>query len=159
MDGEGTEFNTPETNTDQIIKKHSYWAAAAGLIPIPLADAAAVSAIQLDMLKSLCEHYKLDYSKEQGKSMVSSLVSASLASFLARAGASAVKTIPVVGTAVGITSMSLMSGASTYALGQVFSKHFEGGGTFDNFNAGKMKAYYKDPKNYDTEWESFAVDD
>ncbi len=144
MDKEGTENTEQRPELDDIIKKHAYWAAAAGLIPIPVADAAAVSAIQLDMLKGLCEYFEIDYTKEAGKSMVSSLVSASLASLLARAGASAVKSIPVVGTTIGITSMSLMSGATTYALGQVFAKHFESGGTFASFNADKMKAYYKE---------------
>ena len=49
-----------EKNIDDIIKRHVYWAIGAGLIPIPAADIAAVTAIQLDMLKQVCSFYDID---------------------------------------------------------------------------------------------------
>ena len=131
-----------EKTSDSIIKRHMYWSVTAGLIPLPLIDIAAVSAIQTDMLKSLCDFYKIDYSQEKGKAWITALTTATLSSVLARTGASAVKAIPAVGTVVGMTSMAVLSGASTYALGSVFVSHFEEGGTLRNINTENFKEFY-----------------
>ena len=40
--------------------------------------------------------------------------------------------------------MSVLSGASTFALGEVFKKHFETGGTFLDFDPGRLKNYYNE---------------
>jgi uncharacterized protein (DUF697 family) len=141
---EKKEETIQEKDVESIVKRHVYWAVGAGLIPIPLVDIAAVTAIQLDMLKQVCSFYKMDYSEEQGKSWIVALASSTLSSVVARLGASAVKTIPVVGTLLGAASMSVISGASTYALGTVVSKHFESGGTLESFNKEKIKAFYEE---------------
>lgn len=133
-----------EVTSESIIKKHMYWSVSAGLIPFPLIDIAAVSAIQTDMLKSLCDFYKVDYSQEKGKAWITALTAATLSSVLARTGASVVKVIPAVGTLVGMTSMAILSGASSYAVGNVFVNHFEEGGTLYNFNTDNFKKFYQE---------------
>ncbi len=133
-----------EVTGESIIKKHMYWSVSAGLIPFPLIDIAAVSAIQTDMLKSLCDFYKVDYSQEKGKAWITALTAATLSSVLARTGASVVKAIPAVGTLVGMTSMAILSGASSYAVGNVFVNHFEEGGTLYNFNTDNFKKFYQE---------------
>lgn len=135
---------TEDKNVEDIIKRHVYWAVGAGLIPVPLADIAAVSAIQLDMLKQICKFYDIDYSEEKGKAWISALASSTLSAIAAKIGASVVKSIPVIGTVVGATSMAILSGASTHALGNVFSDHFQGGGQLDNLNTDKVKSFYDD---------------
>ncbi len=134
----------PEKNIDDIVKRHVYWAVGAGLIPVPIADIAAVTAIQLDMLKQICNFYNVDYSEEKGKVWVSAIVSASISSVFARLGASAIKSIPLVGTVIGAGAMAVISGASSYALAKVFIKHFENGGTIDNFEKEKIMGFYKE---------------
>jgi len=37
-----------------------------------------------------------------------------------------------------------LSGASTYALGEVFKKHFETGGTFLDFDPERLRKYYNE---------------
>ncbi|MEN8118873.1 MAG: DUF697 domain-containing protein [Bacteroidota bacterium] len=133
-----------EKNIDDILKSHVYWAVGAGLIPVPIVDIAAVTAIQLDMLKQICSFYDINYSEEKGKTWISAIASSTMSSIVARIGASAVKSIPFIGTVVGATSMAVISGASTYALGKVFIKHFESGGTFDNLNKEKIKEFYNE---------------
>lgn len=140
---ENTSLDTKINIANAIIKRHMYWSVGAGLIPVPIVDIAAVTAIQLDMLKSVCELYGIDYSREKGKSWIGALVGSTLSSMLARLGASAIKTLPAIGTAIGMASMSILSGSTTYALGHVFVNHFEGGGTLGNFSVEKMKNYYK----------------
>jgi len=38
--------------------------------------------------------------------------------------------------------MAVLSGGSTYALGEVFKKHFETGGTLLDFDPGRLKKFY-----------------
>ena len=63
---------------------------------------------------------------------------------LARLGARAVKFIPGVGSILGGVTMAVLSGASTFALGEVFKKHFETGGTFLDFDPQRLKNYYNE---------------
>ena len=110
---------------EKIIRTHVLWAMGGGLIPIPLVDFAAVTAIQLEMLQQLAELYQVNYSKSNGKAFVSALTGTTLASL----GASMLKAIPGIGSLVGGASMSIMSGASTYAVGQVAINVFSGSGS------------------------------
>ena len=50
------------TQADKIIRDHVVWSMGAGLIPVPLADIAAVSAVQLDMLSKLATEYQVRFS-------------------------------------------------------------------------------------------------
>ena len=109
---------------DGVIRTHVLWSMGAGLMPVPLLDIAAVTAVQMDMLKQLASLYEVDYSNSTGKEFVSALTG----STLARIGASAAKTVPGIGTFLGGVSMSALSGASTYAVGQVAKGHFESKG-------------------------------
>jgi uncharacterized protein (DUF697 family) len=139
---EKTNEKVQEKNIDDILKLHVYWAVGAGLIPLPVVDIAAVTAVQVDMLKQICSFYKIDYSEESGKTWITALVSSTLSSLVARIGASAVKFVPVIGTLIGATSMAVVSGASTYALGKAFIHHFENGGTFGTIEEEKVKKIY-----------------
>lgn len=126
----------PQANT--IIRSHVLWAMGGGLIPIPLVDFAAVTAIQLEMIQQLAQLYGVDYSRSSGKMFVSALTGTTLA----RLGASFIKAIPGVGTFIGGASMAITSGASTYAVGQVAIDHFSGGGSLSDFVEEKVKTAY-----------------
>jgi uncharacterized protein (DUF697 family) len=125
---------------NDIIKKHVLYSMGAGLVPFPIIDMAAVSAVQLDMLKQLCRLFGVDYSEASGKAFAGVLAG----STLARIFASFIKAIPGIGTLLGGVSMALMSGASTYALGQVFLQHVALGGSWSDFDFEKGKAAYSD---------------
>jgi len=133
-----------EKDIDSIITRHVYWAVGAGLIPIPIADIAAVTAVQIDMLKQVCAFYNIDYSEEKGKSWISALASSSMSALVAKIGSSALKVVPVVGTLAGAASMSIVSGASTYALGKAFASHFAEGGSLSDLNKEKVKKIYEE---------------
>ena len=104
-----------------------------------LVDILAVTAIQMDMLQQLSKLYEIDFNEERGKSLVTALVGSAIGTSIGRMGASAVKAIPEVGTALGITSQVILSGATTYAIGKVFQSHFKNQGTLFNFKPEAMK--------------------
>ncbi|NND31603.1 MAG: DUF697 domain-containing protein [Saprospiraceae bacterium] len=123
----------------EIVKSHVIYSLGAGLVPVPLLDIAAVSVVQLDMLKQLAKIYGEDFKESAGKGWISAITG----STMARMGASLVKTIPGIGSILGGVTMSALSGASTYAIGQVFIWHFSSGGNFMNFNFDKAKEIYE----------------
>src|SRR6185437_14914682 len=51
---------------------------------------------------------------------------------------------PGVGSLIGGVSMSILSGASTYAIGQVAIGHFERGGTFADIDMGRARRTYEE---------------
>lgn len=125
---------------DKIIKTHMMMSIGAGLVPLPLLDVVAVTAIQVDMLKQLSAHYKIPFSEQSGKSWISAIGG----SILARIGASGFKAIPIVGSILGSVTMSVLSGASTYALGNVFKEHFNNGGDLTDIDVDKAKDFFKE---------------
>lgn len=136
----GTNKKNRSDAADSIIKNHMIWSMGAGFIPVPIADLFAVSAIQLDMIRQLAKLYELDFKQSEGKAIISALTG----SGLARLGARAVKFIPGVGSVLGGMTMAALSGASSYALGEVFKKHFETGGTFLDFDPERLKKFYNE---------------
>ncbi len=126
------------THANSVIKNHMIWSMGAGFIPVPIADFFAVGAIQLDMIRQLCKVYEVDFKETEGKAVITALAG----SGFARLGARAVKFIPVIGTAIGGVTLAVLSGASTYAIGEVFKTHFETGGTFLDFDPERLKKYY-----------------
>lgn len=137
----GTTQDERSKHAETIIRNHVVWSMGAGFIPILVADVFAVSALQLDMIRQLARVYNIDFSETRGKAIVTSLTS----SALARVGAgSLVKLIPGIGSVLGGVTVSVFAGASTYALGEVFKKHFASGGTILDFDPARVKKMYQE---------------
>jgi uncharacterized protein (DUF697 family) len=127
-----------KNDVDDIITSHIIYSMTAGAIPVPLVDFIAITAIQIDMIKQVADFHGADYDRDKGKSLASSLAGTSLA----KIGASAAKSIPGVGTLLGISSQVILAGASTYALGKVFDSHFSENKTLVEFDMDAMKKKY-----------------
>lgn len=144
-------------HADTIIRNHVIWSMGAGFIPVVVADVLAISALQLDMIRQLCRVYDVDFSETQGKAIVSSLTTSTLARI---AAGSVAKMIPGVGSVLGGVTTSIFAGASTYALGQVFKTHFEMGGTILDFDPARLKKLYQEQfekgKRVAQEWKKEA---
>jgi uncharacterized protein (DUF697 family) len=122
----------------EVVNRYSAWAAAAGVIPVPVVDVLAVGGLQLRMLRRLAEVYDVPFADNVGKSVIAALVGgilpASAAPVTAMGVASALKVFPLIGTTLASMSMPALSAAATYAVGKVFIQHFASGGTLLDFN-------------------------
>lgn len=133
--------NIPSNEQSElIIRKSVYWAMGAGVVPIPIGDLIAVTAVQLDMLKQLSNHLGVDYTEIRAKSFIAALSG----SILPRIGASMLKALPGIGPLIGGASMAILSGASTYALGQVFSQYIDSNGSIDDIDMEEAKEKYEE---------------
>lgn len=127
---------------DAIIRKRVYAAIGVGFIPLPLVDLAGLTAVQLEMIHALSKAYGVEFRKKRVQSILSSLCGGVLATASVPLAASLFKSIPVIGMTTGAASISIMGGATTYALGWVFDRHFRTGGTLTNFDTEEAKAYF-----------------
>ncbi|GEM_PF-4299602 len=153
---EETDMNTPAPETipptdytkrfihaHQVAKNYSLGSAAVGIIPIPTLDLAALIAIQLKMLHHLAEIYDIPFSKELGKSLISSLLGSILPTGGSIVVSSWLKSVPLIGQIGGAVSVATFGVAATYAISRVFIQHFESGGTFLTFNPEKVREYFQ----------------
>jgi len=125
---------------DQIIHDHTAYAAGAGAVPVPLLDMAAVAAVQVDLVRALSNVYEVEFDLAIGKSLIASLLGASLP----RIGATAIKALPGAGPVAGGIAQATLSGAATYALGHVFKAHFQRQGTLRDLDATRARSAYED---------------
>ena len=129
------------SHADSVIRNHMLIAMGVGFIPLPLMDVLAAGAVQLDMIRQLCKVYEVEFKENQGKAVISALSTSILTKMGVR---SALKLIPGVGTIIGGVTLAVFNGASTYALGEVFKKHFELGGTILDFDVERVRKAYKE---------------
>ncbi len=127
------------TQAQRIVNQHVLWSLGAGAIPLPVVDVLAVTGIQMDMLIALCHHFNRPFSEQWAKTIISSM----WGSIAARYAASYIKFVPVIGTLFGGVSMAVMSGASAYALGQVFIAYLKDGKNLEDIDIEEAKQRYE----------------
>ncbi|MEI8397334.1 MAG: DUF697 domain-containing protein [Rhodospirillaceae bacterium] len=139
-DGDGVALARAK-HAETIITTYTCLSAAAGAIPVPLIDTAALIAVQLKMLKELSDVYEVQFRRDLGKSSIGVLLGSVTPTVLAQGAVGSglmsvlIARVPVVGVTVRALTMPVFGGAFTYAVGRVFQQHFASGGTFLTFNA------------------------
>lgn len=137
----------PQEELDRVLRHHVYGAMGVGLVPIPVVDFAGVAGIQVNLVAQLAKMHEVEFSRERIRGIVLSIAGGAVPATLGLPLASALKAIPFAGTTLGVLSMPVVAGASTYAVGQVFIKHFASGGTFLTFDTEWAKSYYNEMFN------------
>jgi uncharacterized protein (DUF697 family) len=134
--------------SQNVILRHVMMSAGAGLIPLPLADLAVVTGINLKMLRDLSKLYGVEFRDDLAKSAILSLLaSVGGAALVMGPVASLLKVVPGAGSLLGGLAMPGVVGGLTYATGRVFVRHFESGGTFLDFDTARFKSMFKREAN------------
>jgi len=140
-----TEEEPKLKSAGSIITTYAAAASAAGLIPIPVVDMTAIAGIQLKMVHSLSRLYGIPFSHDWAKSVLASLTGSVASEGLGRFGlASALKLIPGVGHVASLLAMPGMAFMATSVVGQIFTQHFESGGTLLNLNLKVWRPIYEE---------------
>ena len=114
-------------HSEKIVKLYSQYAAAAGLIPLPGIDLAAVGAVQLRMIAELAAHYNVPFNGQVGRSLLATLIG----------GIGAARLSFALGPMSGIVAKPGAAFGATWAIGRLFASHFDKGGTLADFDAKK----------------------
>ena len=121
--------------SQDIVDRHALYAAAAGLVPMPIVDVAAIGAVQLSMVRALAEHYRVAFDGNRGKALITALSSGAISTAAGRSVlAGLMKLVPVAGTVFSVATMPAFASAATHALGRVCMNHFSAGGTLETLD-------------------------
>jgi uncharacterized protein (DUF697 family) len=130
-----------KTEAQNIVKNNIISSMASGLVPIPLFDIISLTNIQFHMVQALAEHYEVPVDNIS-RSLITSLISGTLPVVSVLGFGSLLKSVPGIGSLAGSGSVSVISGAISYAVGQVFIRHFEQGGTLNDFSPASARNYF-----------------
>ena len=140
---ETAEAKERRARATQVVKRLSLWSGAAGLIPVPLIDLAAVSGVQIEMLRRISKIYGVPFSENSGKALIAGIAGSMIPASSGVGATSLIKGIPGIGTAVSLLTMPTLSVAATYAIGMAFIQHFASGGTLLDFNPPDYREFLK----------------
>lgn len=144
---EETETQTVKVEPAQVdatLRKHIYAAVGAGLVPIPVVDFVGLFIIQLNLIRSLSSQYNVPFTETRAKGIVGALIGSGAGLVASPIFASLIKFVPVIGFTTGAVSSSIVGGAVTYATGRLIIRHFEKGGSLDDFNTEEAKKAFKE---------------
>lgn len=134
-----------EDLNSKIVRKHVLLSMGVGVIPVPLLDIAGITAVNLRMISKIASNHGDKFNKQIATNVITSLV-ASMGAQGAATGAfgSLMKAIPFVGSVTGALTYPAVAGATTFALGQVFIRHYEAGGTLLSLDVDAVKGFYNE---------------
>ena len=133
------------SRAENLIKNHVMAAGALSIVPLPLLDIAAITVVQLRMIQKLATMYGKTFSESLVRNTIAGLAGGVVghgAGVLA--ALSLAKVIPGPGSLFGMVSLPLVVGASTYAVGRVYLRHFEEGGSIYDITVENVKGYYNE---------------
>jgi uncharacterized protein (DUF697 family) len=133
---------------DNIIKNHIIGAMGAGLVPFPVVDMVAVALIEVNMIAELAAAYNFPVPRRLVVyKLLISLAGGIGPAYLSIHFQNVVKVLPLVGHAIYVGALSLSGGISVYAVGKIFQKHFESGGTFLSSKNTVLRQYFAEKQN------------
>jgi len=122
-----------------IVNRHAAYSAAGGLIPLPLASFAGVTAVIVRMVKVLSGHYGVPFHRDRARAIVVGLVGGAIPTGVATVTSSALLYMlpPTVLMTAAVSSVA--AATFTHSIGRVFIEHFESGATLDEFPAAETR--------------------
>jgi uncharacterized protein (DUF697 family) len=138
----GVEDKGVEDRATEVVRSYYGWSSAAGLVPLPGLDVAAIVGVQVKMVQELARLYGKTVDKHMVRPLVVSLLGTTGGVLLAGPMARLLWIIPVVGPLVGLLTFPALAAASCWATGHVFIRHFESGGTVHDFDPAEARAHY-----------------
>ena len=115
----------------KLINKYAFGSSLFGYVPFPVVDALGIMAVQRRMLFQLAKLYNVPFSRSLAKDLLRTLAGG----IASRAAVPmAIKIVPGINVLFGSIGMAAIGSASTYAVGTTFKRHFEAGGTLEDFD-------------------------
>jgi uncharacterized protein (DUF697 family) len=112
---------------EKIVDRYKVYAALGGLVPMPAINVAGLTAINMRMVKALCDLYELPFESNQTRSIIMGLIGGSVPTGLGFAIASVVGLVLPAGAFVGLAASSASAAAMTRGIGLILIEYFENG--------------------------------
>ncbi|MCI5131887.1 MAG: DUF697 domain-containing protein [Candidatus Electrothrix sp. EH2] len=135
------ESHEKEVQAEKILKKYVWGGAGIGLVPVPLLDMVALTALQIKLIHALARVYEVPFSEQRVKALLAALLGSGISVVHAPKLAGTLKLLPLTAP-VAFLSCSGLSAAITHAVGRIFILHFATGGTLLDCDPEAMREYY-----------------
>jgi uncharacterized protein (DUF697 family) len=109
----------------RIVERHKNYAAVGGLVPLPAANIASVTALNLRMVKQLTELYGVPFQRDRTRSLIIALIAGAVPTGAGLAASSTLMWIVPGGLLWGLGVSAITAGALTRGIGLVFIDSFE----------------------------------
>jgi uncharacterized protein (DUF697 family) len=109
----------------RIVERHRNYAALGGLVPLPAANIASVTAVNLRMVKQLSELYGVPFQRDRTRALIIALIAGAVPTGAGLAASSTLMWIVPGGLVWGLGAAALTAGALTRGIGAVFVESFE----------------------------------
>jgi uncharacterized protein (DUF697 family) len=109
----------------RIVERHKNYAAVGGLVPLPAANIASVTALNLRMVKKLSELYGVPFQRDRTRSLIIALIAGAVPTGAGLAASSTLMWIVPGGLLWGLGVSAIAAGALTRGIGFVFIDSFE----------------------------------
>ena len=114
-----------------IVERYANYSAIGGAIPLPLANAAAITALLVRMVKSLSKLYGVPFERNRTRAAVIGLMGGALPTGFATIATSTLSYFVPGLNLMGLAVSSVTSGAYARSIGQLYIEHFENGAAID----------------------------
>lgn len=118
-----------------IVKRHSAYSAVGGIIPLPIANVASITAVIVRMVKVLSDLYGVPFERDRARAIVIGLMGGAMPTGLAAVTTSTLIYVVPGSNLIGLAVSSLAGAACTRGIGRIFVEHFESGATLTDFPA------------------------
>lgn len=129
---------------DNCIKNHVIAAMGVGLVPAVVVDVVGITGIEVKMIRDLARinNFPVPNKLMAYKVLLALMGSIGLVYFSSKVN-TLLKGVPLVGYAVYVGMLSVAGGAAVYAVGKIFQKHYESGGTFLSKDNEVIREYFR----------------
>jgi uncharacterized protein (DUF697 family) len=119
----------------RIVDRHATYSAVGGIIPLPIANVAGVTAVIVRMVKVLSDLYGVPFQRDRARVIVIGLMGGAMPTGLAAVTASTLVYIVPGSNLIGLAVSSATAIACTRGIGRIFIEHFESGATLNDISA------------------------
>jgi uncharacterized protein (DUF697 family) len=110
-----------------IVERYANYSAVGGAIPVPVANAAALTALLVRMVKKLSDHYGVPFERNRTRSVIIGLMGGALPTGFATIATSMITSVVPGYNLIGLAVSSVTSSAYARSIGQLYIEHFESG--------------------------------
>ena len=111
----------------KIVERHAVYAAVGGIIPVPIANVAGVTAIIVRMVKVLSDLYGTPFERDRARAIVVGFMGGAMPTGLGAVTTSTLGYIVPGSGLLGLAVSSVTAVACTRSIGRIFVEHFESG--------------------------------
>jgi uncharacterized protein (DUF697 family) len=115
-----------------IVERHAAYAAVGGIIPLPIANVASITAVIVRMVKMLSDLYAVPFERDRARAIVIGMMGGAMPTGLAAVTTSTLFYIIPGSALIGLAVSSIAGAACTRGVGRIFVEHFESGATLQD---------------------------